>query len=177
MPTTADAAVKTVDPRTLQGWLAAGDAVLVDVRERGMYASERIAGATSTPLEELDPSRLPGRPGQRLVFNCQVGVASGKAAARLAEAGRADVYNLAGGLAAWKAAGLPVIRDPGAPMPIARQVQIAAGSMVVVGTLLGATLSPWWLVLSGFIGAGLVFSGATGSCAMAAVLMKLPFNR
>ena len=177
MPTTADAAVKTVDPKTLQGWLAAGDAVLVDVRERGMYASERIAGATSTPLEELDPSRLPGRAGQRLVFNCQVGVASGKAAARLAEAGRADVYNLAGGLAAWKAAGLPVIRDPGAPMPIMRQVQIAAGSLVVLGVLLGATVSPWGYALSGLIGAGLVFSGTTGSCMMAALLMKLPFNR
>jgi rhodanese-related sulfurtransferase len=177
MATTADAAVKTVDPRTLQGWLAAGDAVLVDVRERGMFASERIAGATSTPLDELDPARMPGRPGQRLVFNCQVGVASGKAAARLAEAGRADVYNLAGGLNAWKAAGLAVVRDPGAPMPIMRQVQIAAGSLVVLGVLLGATVSPWGYALSGLIGAGLVFSGASGSCMMAALLMKLPFNR
>ena len=176
MPKSAEA-VKTVDPRTLQGWLASGEAVLVDVRDRGMYASERIAGASSTPLAELDPSRVPGRPDQRLVFSCQVGVASGKAAAQLADSGRPEVYNLAGGLVAWKQAGLPVVRDAGAPMPIARQVQIFAGSLVLVGTVLGATLSPWWLVLSGFIGAGLVFSGATGSCAMAAALMKLPFNR
>jgi hypothetical protein len=40
-----------------------------------------------------------------------------------------------------------------------RQVQITAGSLILVGTLLGAFVSPWWLILSGFVGAGLVFAG------------------
>lgn len=177
MATTQAAAVKTVDPRTLKSWLAAGDAVLVDVREPGMHAAERIAEARSVPLGTLDPARLPAAPGQRVVFHCEIGVASATAARRAMEAGRADVYNLAGGISAWKDAGLPVERDRNAPLPIIRQVQIVAGSLVVVGTVLGAAVSPWFLLLSGFVGAGLVFAGATGFCGMAAVLLKLPHNR
>lgn len=177
MATTQSDAVKTVDPRTLQAWLAAGDAVLIDVREAGMHAAERIPGARSIPLATLTPDRVPAKPGQRLVFQCEVGVASAKAARQAAEAGLKEAYNLGGGIVAWKQAGLPVESDPGAPLPIFRQVQIVAGSLVVLGIALGATVSPWFLALSGLVGAGLVFSGATGACGMAALLLKLPYNR
>jgi rhodanese-related sulfurtransferase len=102
---------------------------------------------------------------------------SGTATRRAMEAGHTEVYNLAGGISAWKDAGLPVERTAGAPLPIIRQVQIVAGSLVVLGTVLGATVSPWFLLLSGFVGAGLVFAGATGICGMAALLLKLPHNR
>ena len=137
MATAQSDTVKTVDPRTLQGWLTAGDAVLVDVREPGMHAAERIAGARSIPLATLTADRVEARPGQRLVFQCEVGVASAKAARQVAEAGRSEVYNLGGGIAAWKQAGLPVTSDPGAPLPLFRQVQLVAGSLVVLGVVLG----------------------------------------
>jgi len=174
---TTQAAMKTVDPKTLKSWLAAGDAVLVDVREPGMHAAERIAQARSIPLGALDAARLPGTPGQRVVFQCEIGGMSATATQRAMAAGRDDVYNLAGGISAWKDAGFPVERNANAPLPIIRQVQIVAGSLVVLGTVLGATLSPWFLLLSGFVGAGLVFAGSTGICGMAACLMKLPHNR
>jgi rhodanese-related sulfurtransferase len=177
MRTTETATVKSVDPNTLQAWLRAGEAVLVDVRDAGMHAAERIPGARSVPLSNLDAAGLPGGPGQRLVFHCEIGVASAKAARRALETGRDGVYNLEGGIAAWKQAGLPIESDPGAPLPIIRQVQIAAGSLVVLGTVLGVTVSPWFLLLSGVVGAGLVFAGATGTCGMAALLLKLPHNR
>ena len=170
-------AVKTVDPKTLERWLAAGDTVLVDVRTRGMHAAERIAEARSVPLESLDAAHLPGAADQRVVFQCEIGGMSATATQRAMAAGRTEVYNLAGGIAAWKDAGLPVLRDRNAPLPIIRQVQIVAGSLVVLGTLLGALVSPWFLLLSGFVGAGLVFAGATGICGMAAILTKLPYNR
>jgi rhodanese-related sulfurtransferase len=170
-------AVKTVDPKTLQGWLAAGDTVLIDVRAPGMHAAERIAAARSIPLDSLDAARLPAAPNQRVVFQCEIGGMSGTATRRAMEAGHTEVYNLAGGISAWKDAGLPVERTAGAPLPIIRQVQIVAGSLVVLGTVLGATVSPWFLLLSGFVGAGLVFAGATGICGMAALLLKLPHNR
>jgi hypothetical protein len=60
---------------------------------------------------------------------------------------------------------------------IPRQVQIAAGSLVVAGVALGVLASPWFLLLAAGVGAGLVFSGASGTCAMAAALARLPFNR
>lgn len=53
----------------------------------------------------------------------------------------------------------------------------AAGAAVFAGTALGATLSPWFYALSGFIGAGLVFAGVSGFCGLARLLMKAPWNR
>ena len=54
-----------------------------------------------------------------------------------------------------------------------RQVQIAAGSLV----LLGAIVSPWLYGLSAFVGAGLVFAGVTGTCGLARLLRVMPWNR
>ncbi|HUH87492.1 MAG TPA: rhodanese family protein, partial [Pusillimonas sp.] len=86
-------------------------------------------------------------------------------------------YVLEGGLDAWKKAGLPVVVDTSQPLELQRQVQIAAGSMIVLGTVLGATVSPWFYLLAGFVGAGLVFAGVSGFCGLARVLMKMPWNR
>ena len=58
-----------------------------------------------------------------------------------------------------------------------RQVQIVAGSLVFLGTSLGVLISPWFLMLSGFVGMGLVFSGVTNTCGMAMLLAKLPYNQ
>ena len=58
-----------------------------------------------------------------------------------------------------------------------RQVQIAAGGMVLLGVLFGAAVSPWFYLLSGFVGAGLVFAGVSGTCGLAALLRVMPWNR
>jgi hypothetical protein len=62
-------------------------------------------------------------------------------------------------------------------LPVDRQVQLIAGSMVLAGTALGAFVNPWFLAVAAFFGAGLTFAGATGTCGLALVLMKLPWNR
>ncbi|MGW7281089.1 YgaP family membrane protein, partial [Streptomyces sp. NPDC054844] len=85
---------------------------------------------------------------------------------------------LQGGTGAWAAAGHPVERPAGArtPWPMDRQVRLAAGSLVAAGFLTGRVRRPGhWL--SGAIGAGLVFSGVTNTCGMAAVPARLPHNR
>jgi hypothetical protein len=56
-------------------------------------------------------------------------------------------------------------------------VQIVAGTLVVTGTVLGVLVSPWFLILSGFVGTGLVFAGLTNTCTMAMLLKKLPYNQ
>jgi hypothetical protein len=58
-----------------------------------------------------------------------------------------------------------------------RQVQIAAGSMIVLGVVLGMLVAPGFYLLSGFVGAGLVFAGVTGTCGLASVLRLMPWNR
>ncbi|WP_312760251.1 rhodanese family protein, partial [Pulveribacter sp.] len=82
-----------------------------------------------------------------------------------------------GGLDGWKRAGLPVLRDTSQPLELQRQVQIAAGSLVALGTALGAGVSPWFLLLPGFVGCGLVFAGVSGFCGMARLLVRMPWNR
>lgn len=176
---TGSGTVKEVDPQTLARWMREGQARVVDVRPPDMFAASHIPGAIPVPLAAVDRSTVPDLDGRKLVFQCEVGVASEKAARKIVQSGfSGEVYHLPGGLRAWKAAGLPVEQSAGgAGMSLQRQVQIVAGSAVVLGIALGVLISPWFLLLSAFIGAGLVFSGASGTCGMAMALSRLPFNR
>jgi len=88
-----------------------------------------------------------------------------------------EAYILGGGIEAWKAAGLPVTRDAKAPLELMRQVQIAAGGLALLGFALGVTINPGFHALSGLIGAGLLFAGATGWCGMAKLLALMPWNK
>jgi hypothetical protein len=56
-------------------------------------------------------------------------------------------------------------------------VQIVAGSLALAGALLAWLVSPWFMMLSGFVGAGLMFAGLSDTCMMAMLLAKLPYNR
>jgi rhodanese-related sulfurtransferase len=169
---------RSISPVELWSALADDRAVLVDVREPVEFAGERIAGALSMPLSRFDTQALPTSSADRpVVFYCQSGNRSNQAAAQLIATGWGPVIDLEGGLNHWKAAGYPVQVDRRAPISLMRQVQIVAGSLVLLGTLLGAFVSPWFLVLSGFVGAGLMFAGITNTCGLAMLLAQLPYNR
>ena len=168
--------IKAAAVRTL---LDRGDAVLIDVREPDEHARERIEGARLAPLSRFDPVSLvgEGEQGKIAVFHCNSGNRTAQAAARLLGAGFADAYQLEGGIQGWKRAGLPVIADRTAPLPIMRQVQIVAGSLVLLGVVLAVLVSPWFMALSAFVGAGLIVAGVTGFCGMANLLLHMPWNR
>ena len=91
-------------------------------------------------------------------------------------AGYTNVINVAGGTSAWDEAGLPVVRGKKA-MSLERQVRIAAGALVLIGSLLGAFVSPYWIGLAVFVGAGLVFAGITDTCGMGMLLSRMPWNQ
>lgn len=169
--------ISTIDPQTLQEWLEQEAVVLVDVREAGEYAAERIPSAQLHPLSQFQPDRIEVPSGHKLVLYCQSGNRSQKAGQRCLEAGLTQVVHLQGGIPAWKNAGYGIERSPNAPISIFRQVQIVAGSLVFLGTVLGATISPYFLILSGFVGAGLVFAGISNTCAMGMLLAQLPYNQ
>jgi rhodanese-related sulfurtransferase len=175
--TPAQPRIREVDPATVRGWIERGEAVLVDVREPDEHARERIEQAKLVPLSTLDPAALAVHGAKRLVLHCAGGRRSLEAAGRVAPMCAGEVYSMQGGIGAWKKAGLPLAVNARAPIPIMRQVQITAGSMVFIGTLLGAFVDPWWLIVPGFVGAGLVFAGATGTCGMARMLSLMPWNR
>ena len=154
-----------------------GTAILIDIREPNEYAREHISGARLVPLSSIDSHDFDRDHDKAAVFQCRSGNRTAAHAARLLAKGFKEAYALEGGLEAWKAAGLPIHFDRKAPIEIMRQVQIAAGSLVVLGATLASLLSPWWILLSGFVGAGLVFAGVTGFCGMARVLSRMPWNR
>lgn len=166
-----------VDPAVLQEWMREGDCVLIDVREPFEHAAERIELAVSIPLSSMDPQSLRERfPDKRLVFHCAGGKRSAQACKRFSEVSGQPTPHLAGGIEAWKQSLLPTRKPAKAGLPIMRQVQIAAGALVLLGVVLGLAVSAWFLALSGFVGAGLVFAGITGWCGMAKLLAKLPWN-
>lgn len=168
--------MQKLDPKAVQERLAHG-AALVDIREAEEHARERITGAWNVPLSRLQAGDV-DLPDGPLVFACASGLRTQANAALLQQvAGEREAVLLDGGLQAWKRAGLPVSANAGAPLPLMRQVQLIAGSLVVTGAVLGATVSPWWHLLSAFVGAGLVVAGATGFCGMAQLLVHAPWNR
>ena len=152
---------------------------LIDVRELNEYRRERIAEAENIPLSDFKPAQVldPDDEPSEIILYCRSGNRSELAGRDLLRAGFTNVAHLKGGLLAWKAAGYPVQVDRKAPISLFRQIQIVAGTLVLTGTVLGAFVSPWWLILSGFVGAGLVFAGITNTCAMGMLLAKLPYNR
>lgn len=154
-------------------------ALLVDVREPDEHARAKIPGATNLPLSRLHEAELAVQDGKPVLFHCRSGArTAGNAAALASKAGETcQAFIVEGGLDAWKAAGLPVAEDRRQPLELMRQVQISAGSLVVLGVALGAAVHPGFYALSGFVGAGLVFAGVTGTCGLARVLRMMPWNR
>ena len=97
--------IPEVDPLGARERLASG-AVALDVREDGEWAAGRIAGALHIPMGELAArqAELPARP---IVAVCRSGSRSAAVVEALVRAGY-EAENLAGGMKAWKAAGLPL---------------------------------------------------------------------
>jgi rhodanese-related sulfurtransferase len=149
--------------------------LLLDVRTPLEFESERIEGALNVPLDHLD-TRLDDIPDRTdVVVVCRTGVRATIAAETLARAGR-RARVLEGGVHGWRRARLP-LREGRKRLAVDRQVQLIAGTMVLAGVALGTLVSPWFLVLAAFFGAGLTFAGATGTCGLALLLMRMPWNR
>ena len=153
-----------------------GSDLLLDVRTPAEFTESHIDGAVLHPLSDLKPARVEelGRGRARCVLICRSGNRARQAAELLGDV-LSTVTVLEGGMSAWEAAGLPVVRGR-KTISLERQVRITAGALVVLGTILGTLVNPWWYALSAFIGAGLVFAGVTDTCGMAMVLAKMPWN-
>jgi rhodanese-related sulfurtransferase len=82
--------------------------LLIDVREPTEYAAERIHGALLYPLSTFDATALPTDGSRRVVVHCGSGKRSLTAAEKSRAAGQSHAAHMGGGIAAWKAAGLPV---------------------------------------------------------------------
>jgi len=102
-------AVQTIDAAMLFRLMSTHQIVLVDVREPQEFLNQRIPGALLFPLSTFDPDALPPDGERRVVFHCGSGKRSLDAAQRRLAAGATQAMHLGGGIAAWTAAGMPVV--------------------------------------------------------------------
>jgi rhodanese-related sulfurtransferase len=153
---------------------------LLDVRTPGEYAHLHAAGVKLMPLDELNAAAIAEQhrnDAEPIYVICQSGGRAAKACERLKEAGVAQVFSVEGGTAAWEKAGLPVVRGGGKVISLERQVRIAVGTLVVIGSVLGLVIHRGFFSIPLFVGSGLVFAGVTDFCGMGILLSKLPWNR
>ena len=96
-----------LEPADVARALDAHQILLIDVREPHEYEAERIHGALLYPLSTFDPADIPEPGGREVVFSCRSGRRSVTASLAAQEQGFAYGSHLAGGILAWKSAGLP----------------------------------------------------------------------
>jgi rhodanese-related sulfurtransferase len=99
--------VHDLAPEEVAKGMAEGRYLLVDVREPNEVAVEAYPGAALVPLSSFDPQDIPDPGGKQVVFACRSGKRSVTASLAAQAAGLPYNNHLAGGLLAWKAAGLP----------------------------------------------------------------------
>lgn len=169
--------VTTISPKELASRIERGEAKeIVDVRTPAEFREIHATAARNVPLDTLVPNAVGPKNGEPLYFICKAGGRSAKACQKLIDAGITNVVSIDGGTDAWAAAGLPVVRGR-KTMSLERQVRIAAGSLVLIGIVLGSFVHPYFVGLSAFIGAGLVFAGVTDTCGMGMIFARMPWNK
>ena len=99
--------VRDLTPEEVAQGLETGRVVLVDVCEPNETEVERYPGAVIVPLSAFDPAAIPEPQGREVVFACRSGRRSVTASLAAQEQGYPYDSHLAGGILAWKAAGLP----------------------------------------------------------------------
>ena len=99
--------VRDLEPEDVARGIVEGRMLLVDVREASETDLERYPEAFLLPLSMFDPHAIPDPDGREVVFACRSGNRSVTASLAAQAAGLPYDAHLAGGLKAWKAAGLP----------------------------------------------------------------------
>jgi len=156
--------------------------VCVDVRTAAEYGGSRCRDSENLPLQDLTVEQMSehlrqcGADGSTEIYLiCQAGKRAEMAADKLSPSLPNPLKIVAGGVTA-----LPdhvLYQGNMSVISLERQVRIAAGSLVLIGVLLGALVNPAGYYLSAFVGAGLAFAGITDTCAMGMLLAKMPWNQ
>ena len=170
-------AITTIDARQAHQLLNQGLARLIDIREPDEFARAHIPGAILRPASATITEPVVLEDGVLPILMCASGMRTTMHQERLARQWPVDTLVLKGGLKAWEAAGQPVVRNARAPLELIRQVQIAAGVLILTGLLLAWLVAPAFVALTAFVGLGLTFAGLSGFCGMARLLALMPWNR
>lgn len=154
-----------------------GECQVIDVREFSEFNSERVAEAKLMPLSNFERHAADIDHSKSVYLMCRSGNRATQAAERLAAKGFTDIHVIKGGMQAWAAADLPVVLGESKVWSLERQVRFTAGILILTSVILGFAVSQYFFIVSGLLGAGLTFAGATDWCGMAMVLARMPWNK
>lgn len=150
---------------------------IIDVREPDEFNAQFIPGSQNVPLGLIEQDSFKDIPKDQKVFLiCQSGRRSQLACKLLKSQGYDQVFSVEGGIKAC-AKDSDLVVKKSRHLPIMRQVHLVAGFLIVLALLLSQWVHPYFILVSGLVGLGLVFSGLTGHCGMAMLLSKMPWNR
>jgi rhodanese-related sulfurtransferase len=152
----------------------AANILAIDVRTQFEHFTKKIPGVYSLPLDEIEAHIEQLKSFDKVYIHCQSGNRSMQACQKLAQKGLDNIVNVVGGIDDWEKAGFETKNNK--RMPIMQQVMSIAGSLVLIGVGL-SFVSIYWLSLSAFVGAGLLYAGLSGNCLMAMILSKMPWNQ
>lgn len=155
-------------------------ALLLDVRSPAEFESVRIKGAINIPLDVLEerPDEIAARLSDTTILICHSGNRAGRAHDRLIGAGASaeSLKILEGGVSAVQDADANLLVKGKQRWSLERQVRFTAGS-IVLSSIVVSLRFPKARFVAGFVGSGLVYAGASDSCAMGKALMRLPYNK
>jgi len=102
----------SVDPGDATHLINRDDALVIDTRTASEYADGHIINAIHAPIDQIKSQldKLSKHRDKPIIVACQSGSRSATACRELRKAGFEKVYNLKGGLLAWKNANLPLTR-------------------------------------------------------------------
>lgn len=168
--------VNTISAADLKKMLAEDACSIIDIRDQDEHRSGAIQGSVNIPMSKLSQEGIKNLEHDVIVVHCLSGMRSAKACENLKHIEGKTIYQLEGGLKAWKTINGDVVRQT-TRFTLMQQVQIIAGGAVLAGALLSLLVHPNWVYLSAFFGAGLLFAGLSGWCGMARLLAKMPWNK
>ena len=168
---------RTIEPQALHALMSSGETVqLIDVRTPAEFEEIHVAIARNVPLERLDPEQFRSAKNEKLFLICKSGARGRQACEKLASKGIDGATNVTGGTDEWGKENLPVVRGR-KTISLERQVRIAAGTIALTGAVLSFVVHPYYAAIPAFVGAGLMFAGLTGTCGMALILARMPWNQ
>lgn len=151
---------------------------ILDVRTPIEYRNKHIEGSTLFPLDSLNEKSIAEYNNNQkpLYVVCQSGKRAKNFIEKVKSFGIKNVVFVEGGIMAWEKNNLP-LKHGDKTISLERQVRIAAGILILTGSLLAGLVHPVWIVLPGFVGTGLIFAGISDTCGMGLMLARMPWNQ
>lgn len=171
--------MQNISPEQANTLVQQQKAILFDVRSESEFAAAHLPGAVLLPITCIDHALATTVGDKEAIFYCTTGARTARAHKDITSAGLQRPSVIEGGLNAWQASGLQVVGTQAGTgtFGVPRQVQITIGVLIILFaalTLAGFSFAPYIL---GAIGIGLLFAGLTGTCAMASLILMMPWNQ